>query len=276
MEGKHIKNVLDQNICDNFFFENINKISSEHQLRLWLFLKIIYFSEWDFMFNQWQSCRLRHQRAIRSVLSPLTPALGWHQIFREAFLRLFSRKILWNVDARFCWLAGTAINKPITCEISRNISRLLMKIIDTDVYSPERTFKSESTISCAHSRLPFLLCENICLWLLFSLQRFLFCLPHNVNFVLKNNFGQHLISFMWLRECLATALCSTFFLRHSSFSTKQSRFNFMWDSNGCKWKWLFGKLPFNKKSFKLFFHFENNFNFEDIFEVFDQNFKYIF
>lgn len=106
-------------------------------------------------------------------------------------------------------LAGTAIYKPITCE--RNISRLLMKIIDTDVYSRGRTFKSESTISCAHSRLPFLLCENICQRLLFSPQRFLFCLPHNVNFVLKNNFGQHLTSFMWLRECLATALCSTFF-----------------------------------------------------------------
>lgn len=69
---------------------------------------------------------------------------------------------------------------------------------------------------CAHSRLPFLLCENICHRLLFSPQRFLFCLPHNVNFVLKNNFGQHLISFMWLRECFATALRSTF-LRRSSF-----------------------------------------------------------
>lgn len=83
-------------------------------------------------------------------------------------------------------------------------------------------------VFCAHTRLPFLLCENICHRLLFSPRHFPCCLPHNVNFILENNFGQHLISFMCLLECLATGVFNS--LRLSSFL--QSNFDpILWDLN---------------------------------------------
>lgn len=125
--------------------------------------KIIYFSEWDIMFNQWQSRRFRNSFRIIAADSGYEPPSNIQRRFCVCLVVKYYE--MWiRISA---WLA-TAINKPVTCAAIQNTSRLLTKIIGTDVYSRKRTFKSESTIFmflqifCAHSRLPFLLCENIC------------------------------------------------------------------------------------------------------------------